>query len=218
MGFAGGLDGGKVARIGQIEAMRVPTWVEEVGARLDGGAAGSHRLQLGQRAGGDALGGEFDVDDLVDEAGIGAVLQKPADEVGEEVAVRPHRRVDAAACGVLGQDDLVQAFPHAVQALKFVGACGDVSFLGDVQDGRDGMGVVGGELRIDTVSHRQEFAGVGEVAGVGALLAREYRERGQAEGLGALDLAVPVGAFYQTDHDLAVEFGGQVVKPVDHRA
>ena len=66
------------------------------------------------------------------------------------------------------------------------------------------MGVVGGELRIDPVGQAKKFFGVGDIADVGGHLAGEDGETFQTFDLRALDLAVPIGAFHQTDHDLAI--------------
>ena len=121
------------------------------------------------------------------------------------------RRIDPAA-GFFGLvDDVVQPLAHAVQALEFVGLTG----AGHIKDRRDGVGVVGGELRIDPVGHSQQFAGVGDVADVGGFLAGEDREIGQAQHLGAFHLGVPIGAFHQPDHDLAIQPCGKVMQPVE---
>jgi hypothetical protein len=76
--------------------------------------------------------------------------------------VRADRRVDAARPVELAirhrADHLVvQRLAHAVQALEFVLA-GVVVLAGDLVDGRQRVGVVGGELRIDRVGHRQQLA------------------------------------------------------------
>ena len=91
----------------------------------------------------------------------------------------------------------------------------DLQRVGEVQDGGGGVGVVGGELRVDAVGLRQHPPGVGDVADIGRGLAGEDREAGEAEHLGALDLGVPVGALDEADHDAAVELFGQRLDPVD---
>ena len=156
-------------------------------------------------------GGHFFVDNLVDEAGVGAVFQQAADEVCKKVTVRADWGIDAAAGGVVGEHDVVQAFAHAVQALEFKGQ----GIGRHVEDRGDGVGVVGGELGVDAVGHREEFAGAGDVGHVGGLLAGEDGKALQAKDLGALHLGIPVGAFHEADHDLAVQPGGQGVQPVD---
>ena len=59
------------------------------------------------------------VHDLVHERAVSAVLQQAADEIGEQVVMRAHRRVDAAAEPVRFAHCLVQGLAHAVQALEF---------------------------------------------------------------------------------------------------
>ena len=63
------------------------------------------------------------VADPVDETGIGAVLQQPAHQIGQQVLVRAHRRIDAAGhVEAVGGDHLgVQVVAHAVEFLEFVG-------------------------------------------------------------------------------------------------
>ena len=62
------------------------------------------------------------IGDAVDERGVGAVLEQPADKIGEQGLVRADRRVDPARSIELVAADhlLVQRFAHAVQALEFV--------------------------------------------------------------------------------------------------
>ncbi len=140
-----------------------------------------HRLQRGQRAGRDAFGRHILVDDLVDEAGVGAVFQaaaapdRPADR-----GARPPAHRCGSGCRWLGQNDVMQPLAHAMQALELETAQVTPSVSRHVQHRRDGMGVVGGELRIDPVGHAQQFAGIGDVADIGRLLAGEHRERRSA--------------------------------------
>ena len=49
-----------------------------------------------------------------------------------------------------------------------------------LQDGRDGAGVVRGELRVDHVGMADQRLGAGQVADVGVVLVREHRVGGQA--------------------------------------
>ncbi len=215
MGRAGRLDPFERRRVGQVEPLRVGAFGgEEVGRLCHPGVgeAGQHRLHRVQRAGGDGFWRHLLVDDLVDEGGVGAVLEKPADEVGEKVAVRADRGVDAAACAFPLQHDVVEPLAHAVKALELEGLA-----LAHVEHRGDGVGVVGGELRIDPVGHAEELLRIGDVADVGRLLAGEDREVLEPQHLRALDLGVPVGALDEADHDPAVEPPAQRVEPVDHR-
>ena len=109
-----------------------------------------HRLE---RIGGDLFRRYAFVDDLVDEGAVGAVFQEPAHEIGEEVAMGADGRIDPAARALGLQDLIMQGLAHAVQALEFK-LFGTFSQL---QDRGDGMGIVGGELRVEAIGHRKEF-------------------------------------------------------------
>ncbi|MNO71042.1 hypothetical protein D3C76_619450 [compost metagenome] len=102
-----------------------------------------------------------------------------------------------------------------MQALELVLAR-VIVLTGNVVDGRQGVGVVGGELRVDGFWHGQQLAGAGDVGHVGVHLAGIDRVAFQAFDLGTLDLAVPVGAFYQADHQAVAAALGQVDDVVDH--
>ena len=179
-----------------------------------GGQIGRRVVDGVKRIAGDHFGGDVFVDDLVHEAGVGAVFQKAAHQIGQQVAMRANRGVNATA-GFLGlEDDVVQGLAHAVQALEFEGR-----FIGGhFQNGGGGMGVMGGELRIDPVGHRQELAGIGDIADIGGGLRGEDRKALDALDLGALDLGVPIGALDEADHDLAIKPCGQTIKVVKNVA
>ena len=81
------------------------------------------------------------------------------------------------------------------------------------------MGVVGGELRVDKARHRQQLFRAGEVGDVGVHLAGIHRVAFEAVHLRAFDFAVPVGAFYQADHQATAAAGGEVNQGInDERA
>jgi hypothetical protein len=152
-GGAGGVDGRERRGVAEVEA---------AGVRAAGGeeVAGQVHARRGRRRGvvegGEGVGGDLGrghggVDDLVHEGGVGAVLQKPPDEVGEEIAVRAHGGVDAGAGGVRLHEDVVERLAHAVEALEFE----VVTAARHFEDGGGGVGVVGGELRVDAVGHRR---------------------------------------------------------------
>ena len=159
------------------------------------------------------LGRHVQIDDLVDEGRVGAVFQKPPHQIGQKIAMRADRCIDPAAGAFGFQHDVMQPLAHPVQALKLV----RLARLRHVEDGGDRMGIVGGELRIDPVGHRQQLAGIGDIADVGRLFAGKDRKVGQAQHLRALDLGVPIGALDQPHHDLAVQPDGHVMQPVDDR-
>jgi hypothetical protein len=98
-----------------------------------------------QRRGQQRLGADMLVGQLVHEGRVGAVLQQPPHQVGQQVAVFAHGGVDTAGDG-RAQHLAVDAFAHAVQALHLEGRA---RRLRQLHDGGDGAGVVGGELRVD---------------------------------------------------------------------
>src|SRR5579859_6796677 len=61
------------------------------------------------------------VDDAVDKRGVGAVLQEPPYQIGEQILMAADRRVDPARLVhlLLPDDLLVKRCAHAVQALEF---------------------------------------------------------------------------------------------------
>ena len=139
------------------------------------------------------------VGQLVHERRVGAVLQQPPHQVGQQVAVLAHRRVDAHAASLASLQHLaVHALAHAVQALHLEARAARARHL---HDRGDGAGVVGRELRVDHVGVADQRAGAGQVGDVGVVLVREHRVAGQAQLLRALDLAVPVGALHQPHHE-----------------
>ena len=75
---------------------------------------------------------------------------------------------------------------------------------------------MGGELGIDGLGHRQQLAGAGEVGDVRVGLAGIDRVAFQPFLLGTLDLAVPVGALHQTDHQAVTAALGEIDDIVDH--
>jgi hypothetical protein len=85
-----------------------------------------------------------------------------------------------------------------VQALQLEGGAARLRHL---HDRGNAAGVVRGELRVDRRGMVEHRPGAGKVGDVGVVLVREHRVGGQAELLGALDLAVPVGALDQAHHE-----------------
>ena len=117
------------------------------------------------------------------------------------------RRIDPAgprqaALRARRDDALVERFPHAVQALKFV-LPGITIRPGQLMNDRQRMRIVRGELRIDRIRRRQQLARAGQVGDVGINLARVDRIAFEPVDLRPLDLAVPIGALHQPDHQAA---------------
>ena len=163
---------------------------------------------------GDWIGHQFArgdgfVGDAVDEAGIGAVLEQPADQVRQQILVAADRGVHPARHVelVLADHFRVQIVAHAVQFLVLVATA-----LRHAMDRHDRVRVMGGEHRIQRIAGTQHFFRAGEVTQVGIGLAREHRIAGQAIDLCALDLGIPVRALDQPHRHLA--FGP--ARGVDH--
>ena len=134
---------------------------------------------------------------LVDERGVGAVLQQTAHQVGQKVVVAADGRVDPTRDGIVGPDQrAVERLRHAVQALELEIA----PRAGQLDDAGDGMRIVGRELRVEGIAAVQQPARAGEIGDVGRELAGQHRV-GQALLLGALDLGIPIGALDQAHRD-----------------
>ena len=157
----------------------------------------AHGSDFGRRIGEQRVVADIGIGELVDEAGVGAIFEQAADEIGEQVAVATDRRIGAALVALFTQQPFEQAFAHAVQPLEFEIApilAKDVA--GPFEDGGDGQRVVRRKGRID-VRRRQHVTRAGEIGNIGRRLAGEQRIIGQPGFLGALDLAVPIGALDQ---------------------
>ena len=157
------------------------------------------------------------IGDAIDEGSIGAVLEQPAHQVGEQRLVAADRRVDAAGAAQLVRADhfLVERLAHAVQALELVLAGVEIA-AGHLHHRRQRVRVVRRELREHGVRRGEQPARAGEIGDVGVHLARVHREILEPVDLGALDLAVPVGALDQADHQPVARTARQVDDPVDH--
>jgi hypothetical protein len=150
----------------------------------------------------------------VDEAGVGAVLQQTPDQIGQQVLVAAHGRIgaehDLVGAAVGG---FVEGLAHAVQALELDG---DIGRLGHGGDGGQGMGVVRRELAVEVRRGVDDGASADQIAQVGRGLGRVDGIVGSAVDLGALDLAVPVGALHQPDHEATPGLAGELGHRFDH--
>ncbi len=184
---------------------------------------GRHLLNGLHRIGDQLVERQRGVGDAVNEGGVRAVFQQATHQVRQQGFVGTHRGVNAARAVQLAVRHftghlLVQRFTHTVQALEFVLAR-VVVLPGQAVDRRQGVGVVGGELRINQVRHAEQFFRAGEVRDVGVDLAGVDRIAFQPFHLGAFDFAVPVGPFHQADHQAAAAAAGQVNQVInDERA
>ena len=204
--------------IGEIDAGGISPLGPEKIARQRNHGVGLDRQPLGRRhrIGDDVFDRRGVIDDAVDEGGVGAVLEQPADEVGQQILVGADGSVDAAAISFrpgTGQL-LVKRLAHAVQTLELKLAV----LAGELDDRRRGVGVVGGELGEKRAGLGEKLARAGDERDIGRDLAGEHRVSPKALLLGALDLGVPVGALDQAHHDPAPVRARQLPEPVDDRA
>ena len=124
------------------------------------------------------------------------------------------RRVDpAGGTCFLGQQRLIERLAHAVQALELVTL--DPARLLDHARHRER--VVGGELRKYLRASRDQPAHAVHVTKIGHGLAGEHGIIGQSAFLGALDLAVPIGALDESHAQAAAQRLRRADHPIDHR-
>ena len=161
------------------------------------------RVHFGDRIRHHFFGRQARIDDAIDERSIGAVLQQAPHQIGQQVFMRAHRRIDAAGKLAPGpaHHAVVELRAHAVQALEFesVGIAAE-----HFRDVRDGVRVVRGELWIDALAGALQQPRTRQIGHVGVRLAREYRIAGEPALLRTLDLAVPVRALHQPQRDAPV--------------
>ena len=115
--------------------------------------------------------------------------------------------------GVAGLGRLVERLAHAVQALELDLHPG---VHRHAAHGRQGVGVVGGELGVQVRRRPDQLARRHQVGKVCGRLGRIDGIVGAASDLGALDLSVPVGALDQAHHQAASRAAGQVGDAADH--
>ena len=116
--------------------------------------------------------------------------------------------------GKVADERCVERLAHAVQALEFVLA-GLPALAGQMEDRRERVCVVRGELGVDHVARGEQPLRAGEIGDVGIDLARIDGVAGEPIDLGALDLAVPVGPLDETNHQPALACPSPSHQPVD---
>ncbi len=180
--LAGEVEPPRVAALGTVEIRRQRDAIGGAAAQVPG---------LRHLVGHQLVDGDGRIDQAVDEGGVGPVLQEAADQVGQQRLVGADRGVDAAGPvhPVLAHHLVVEGLAHAVQALEL-----PVQAPPHLVDRRQRVRVVRGELGVDRVRRGQHPPGAGEVRHVRVDLARVDGIAVQAALLGALDLAVPIGA------------------------
>lgn len=124
-----------------------------------------------------------------------------------------HRGVDPATHST-GPDQLVvKRLAHAVEALELV-----IVSPGPTHGphGRQGVGVMGGELGVDAVPGGQEAAGAGQIGKVGMSFAGIDRIVGEALDLGPLDFRVPIGALHEADQQASARLVSRGDEPIEN--
>ena len=153
------------------------------------------------------------IKNLVHKGGIGAIFQQSAHQIGQKIRMVPNWRINAAGNPMLLQHLIMQSFPHAMQSLEFE-ICHLLSAR-TVQYGRDGMGVMGGKLRVDAIRHGQQFLRTTDVVHIGVWFCGQHRKTWEPLNLRQFDFRVPISALDQTHHDAAIQFLGQSIEPIN---
>ena len=151
----------------------------------------------------------------MDKRAICAVFEQATHQVRQQIMVLAHRRVNAAAIKVLTLGHLVQCFAHAMQTLKLI-TRQDRQISNQTQYRTHCVRIVGGKLRVDSVVHTQQTFGIGNVGHIRKCLARVHRELRQAQNLRSFDFRIPIRAFDQAHHDVAIVLFCQGVQMLEH--
>ena len=134
--------------------------------------------------------------------------------------MRADRRVDAAWPVQLAEFDraddlLVERLAHAVQTLEFILPRRVRRRLRHLVNCRQRVRVVRRELRVHRIGCCEQPPCARQVRDVGVGLAREHRIAFEPFDLGALDLAVPVGALHQPNHQPMTAATRQINDEID---
>ncbi len=171
--------------------------------------------RLLDRVGDDRLHGSFRMCEPVHERGVRAVLEQAADEIGQQMLVAAHGRVDSAA--VIERygchERRVKLLAHAVQALKL-----EFPARSDLENPGDRVGVVGCELRVQMRVLEQQGFRTGEVGHVRVGLEREDGIAVESLLLSPFDLRVPVRTLDEAHGDAAARCRAarEPLEPCEH--
>ena len=196
-----------------VPAERVLAVHVHVLGRGDLGVAVRVGLDRGDGVGGDCRGRHPLVQQGVDERRVGPVLQQATNQIGQQVLVAPDGSIGAHGHRPQGLGGgVIEGLAHAVQALELDL---DPGLPGHVVHGRERVGVVGRELRIQMRRRVDHGAGADQIIQVRRCLGGEHRIVGSAHDLGPLDLGVPVGALDQPHHQPPLRRPRQLGDPCD---
>ena len=112
----------------------------------------------------------------------------------------------------LGEQCLIKLLAHAVQTLEF--ETGRAAGAG--KDRGDGERIVGGKLREQARTRRQQFLRAGHVIEIGHGFPREHRIIGEAALLRAFHFGVPIGALDEPHRETAIMVSGECEDVIDH--
>ena len=194
-----------VGALGAIECVWLAHTRRPGRCRTQGGEGIAHHL----------FDRDLRISELMHEGAVGTVLEQPPHEIRQELLVSAHRRVDPHGREIrdLGARGVVERLAHALQSLELVrGARGR-----ELQHRGDRVGVVRRELRMEHVACGEQLPGALEIARIRRGLGGIHRERSEAALLGALDLAVPVGALDEPHHEPTARPAREIGKPVYQR-
>ena len=209
---ARGLDPGQRHLIREVEPGRIrPFRRKEIGGFRQACGRAGHGQRI-KRVARDFLGRDLGIDDLVHEGRIRTILQQPPHEIGQQVPMRPDRRIDAATAPRFLEHHIMQPLAHAVKPLEL-----ERRIASHLEDRGHGMRIMRRKLRIEARG-LQKLARIAQVADIGRGFGREEREVGMPLDLRALHLTIPIGPFHQAHHELAIQCLGGLLQPVDHRA
>ena len=154
---------------------------------------------------------------MMHERSVGAVLQQPAHQVCQQIAMRTDRCVDSAGEAFGLDQALVQALAHAVQALELEVLRFAAQFAGRFEYRCDAERVVGGEGRIDR-RRGEKRTRARHVGHIRRRLAGEDRVVRQAGQLRPADFPVPVRPLDQPHGQHGVELRREMDQPGDDRS
>ena len=161
------------------------------------------------------------VRDAVDKRGVGSVFEQPAHQIGKQVLVTAHWRIDPAGDAELFRRDdrLVHRIAHPVQPLEFEFGLRQRNLVCTLDNRRGGVRIVRREHGIERLRARrcsEHAMRAREIRHVGVRLAREHRVIFQTLHLCALDLGIPVRSLDQPHRNPQTDLGVQRGEPVDH--
>ena len=164
-------------RVGQIQSHGIHALLAKQAGwiRYQGVGNPGRLFHLRNRIAGDIRHRQALIDNAIDERGIGAVFQQSPHQVGQQLGMRTHGRVDAAGRSrrLPLHQLLVKIMPHAMQALELEGS--RIS-LGQGQHIGHGVRIVGGELRMNQRGVRfHQPARAGQIRNIRIYLAGEHR-------------------------------------------